>query len=219
MKTLTAIRVSKVPGFVKAPEYDFSDDGARFTGFCFKGLPLTQHRGLGNTYLCFRVDYIARKKGFTYEDYSKEPWYKLCDKYNGVEELPEMDELVKDLEVVVQGIEELSKRVNSEKIDTSPIVERAKAEQKFIEDFAQKFESEFKFWACKDSSELYKAFHYFNSLKSQLQDVQSWIDAPEKQPNLRDMFQRVAKYGYIEVKDDSFYVRELSELLESQKSA
>lgn len=115
MKTLTDNRVSKIPGFSRAPELDFSDDGTRFQGFVYKHLPMSQARSCGLTFLSVRVDYLSEDTELkfvgTYEDYSKEPWYKLCDKYNGVKELPEMEEIVKDLETILTGVKELNKRL------------------------------------------------------------------------------------------------------------
>lgn len=221
MKALTENRVEKITGFRRAPEYDFSDDGSHFTGWEYKGLPLTQHRSSKyGTYLSFRVDYISHKKGFTYEDYSNTPWYKLCYKYNGVPELPEIEEIVKDLEVVVAGVEELSKRVESEEVNSAPIIQRAGIEIQILESFTKKFESEFKFWACKNEYELKRAYDYYRGVQRHLENVKSWYKDPDSKENLRDMAQRVAKYGYIEIKgEDDFYMRELTEMLEAQKAA
>lgn len=221
MKTLTENRIAKIPDFIRKPEYDFSDDGNHFTGYEYKGLPLTQCRSCGDTYLSFRVDYIARKKGFTYNDYSKTTWYKLCDKYNGVPELPEMEEIIEDLETVVAGIADLANKVSHETIDTMPIIQRAGAEIAVIEKFTEMFETEFKFWKCKSEFELRRAYDYYRGVQKYLENLKKWYYEPEKQKNLREMSQRLVNYGYLEIQDDkdSFYIKELTKMVEDQKAA
>ena len=145
MKTLTEKRVSQVPEFYRAPWLDFGDDGNHFIGFEYKGLPLTQCRNSYGTFLSFRVDYLSENKKLkfcgTYHDYSKQPWYPLCDKYNGVPELPEMEELVKDLETVVAGVKALNAKLESETIDTEPILKRLEIEYKLAQDAYDNFKS------------------------------------------------------------------------------
>lgn len=217
MKTITENRIKGIEGFRRAPEHDFTDDGSRFIGFEYKGLPLTQHRSSQyGTYLSFRVDYISHKKGFTYEDYSNTSWYHLCGKYNGVTELPELEEIIKDLEVVVAGIKELEEKVNNETIDCSKVVERAKFEKKLVEDKIANFKTKFEWWNCKSDYDLKKARDYVNSLQYKIARLEKLIANPEQDTNIRHITQFVEKYSYIEVKEDNFYITQLDELLDKQ---
>ena len=224
MKTITEARIKNIEGFRRAPEHDFSDDGNRFTGWEYKGLPISQHRSAQcGTFVSFRVDYIAHRKGFTYDDYSKTPWYKLCNKYNGVSELPEIEEIVKDLEIVVAGIKELEEKVKNEKLDYSKVVERAKLEKKAIEDYINKFKSEFNFWECKSDWSLKKAKEYVQTLSRKIEKLSVLIENPESDSNIRNIYQRVEKYLYLEVNIESdnekeFYFTQLDEILSEQKN-
>lgn len=72
MKTLTDNRIAKVPGFKRAPELDFSDDGTRFQCFVYKHLPISQARSCGLTFLSVRVDYLSESTESQYVQYKKE---------------------------------------------------------------------------------------------------------------------------------------------------
>ncbi|WP_405291913.1 hypothetical protein [Methanobrevibacter sp.] len=217
MKTLTEARVAKIPGFTRNPEHDFSDDGNRFIGFEYKGLPLTQHRDSNyGTFLSFRVDYIAHKKGFTYDDYFSTPWYHLCDKYNGVSELPEIEEIVKDLETVIAGIAELEKKVKNETIDLTKVVERAKFEKKLGEETIENFKSKFEWWKCKSDYDLRNARDYLNRLQHEIDNLEKLIENPAADNNIRHISQKVAKGWYIEIKENEFYIKWLNEILDKQ---
>ncbi len=70
-------------GIERAPELDFSDDGNRFRMYRCNGIPISYLKDDGNVFLAIRVDYLD---GLTYNEYSKLPSYKDCDKYNYVAE-------------------------------------------------------------------------------------------------------------------------------------
>lgn len=62
IKTLTENRIKDIPDFHRVPAHDFRDDGSTFTCWVYKGIPMTQCRGGGRTYLCLRTDYISTLK-------------------------------------------------------------------------------------------------------------------------------------------------------------
>lgn len=222
MKTLTENRVSKVPHFRRAPELDFSDDGNRFQGFVYKRLPMSQGRGCGLTFLSVRIDYLSEDTELrfigTYEDYSKEPWYKLCDKYNGVAELPEMDEIVKDLETILAGVKELNKKLESEEVDTKPILHRLEEERKLSQDAYDNFKSKFDLFNPKYSDyEVRNIRDYMKSLKQKAESAASCYKKVEDGLLTKRELRRLAvqaEYNYIFIDDDCFYTRQLNEYLE-----
>lgn len=217
MKTLTENRIKGIPGFTRNPEHDFSDDGSYFIGFEYKGLPLTQCRDAKyGTYLCFRVDYIAHEKGFTYDDYSSTEWYHLCDKYNGVPELPEVEEIVKDLETVIAGIKVLEEKVKNEEIDYDKIVERAEYEIRIGEAALNKFKAEFNFWECESDWDLKHARDYVKSLQSKINRLVKLVESPKTYGNIRHIAQNIAKGWHIEIGDDNFYIEWMNEMLAKQ---
>lgn len=70
-------------GIQRSPEHDFSDDGNRFRGYICNGVPMSYLKDDGEVYLSIQVGDLG---GLNYEEYSKLPSYKDCDKYNGVDE-------------------------------------------------------------------------------------------------------------------------------------
>lgn len=219
MKTITENKIKNIPGFTRNPELDFSDDGSRFIGFMYKGLPLTQHRSSEyGTFLSFRVDYVSHKKGFTYDDYSNTDWYHLCDKYNGVMELPEIEEIVKDLEVVLAGIQKLEEKVKNEVPDYTKVVERAKFEKKLAEETINNFLSKFEWYNCKSDWDLKNAKEYINGLKKYITYLDKLIENPAADENIRHISQSVEKGWHIHVKENEYQIKWLNEILARQSA-
>ena len=219
MKTITENRIKNIPGFVRTPELDFSDDGNRFVGFVYKGLPLTQHRSSEcGTFLSFRVDYVSHKKGFTYDDYSNTDWYHLCHKYNGVMELPEIEEIVKDLEVVLAGIQKLEEKVKNEVPDYTKVVERSKFEKKLAEETINNFLSKFEWYNCKSDRDLKNAKEYINKLKKYITHLDKLIENPAADENIRHISQSVEKGWHIYVKENEYQIKWLNEILARQSA-
>ena len=70
-------------GFTRREDIDFEDDGNYFTGYEYKGVPvsfLNSSSDMDLIFLSFRADYTH----MPYSEYSKLNTYKLTDKYNGV---------------------------------------------------------------------------------------------------------------------------------------
>ena len=223
MKTLTEKRVSQVPEFYRAPWLDFSDDGSHFIGFEYKGLPLTQCRDPEyGTFLSFRVDYLSENKKLkfvgTYEDYHKQPWYPLCNKYNGVEELPEMDELVKDLETVVAGVKALNAELEKAPIDTTSILNRLNVEQTTAQDAYNNFKSNFDLFDDKYSDyDVDNIRDYMRALKQIIHNTSSTRTRIEQNEcplsELRHLLQE-AERNYIYMDDDCYWIKRLQEYLD-----
>lgn len=59
IKTVTANRIKNIEGFEYLPQYNFSDDGNRFTMWMYKGIPFSQHRDSEyGTFISLRYDYL-----------------------------------------------------------------------------------------------------------------------------------------------------------------
>ena len=222
MKTLTDNRVTKVPHFRRATELDFSDDGTRFQGFVYKRLPITQARSCGLTFLSVRIDYLSEDTELrfigTYEDYSKAPWYKLCDKYNGVAELPEMEDLVKDFETILAGVKELNKKLENEEVDTKPILHRLNEELKLSQSAYDNFKSKFDLFDPRYSDyEVRNIRDYMKSLKQMAKNAADYYKKVEDNLLTKQELRRLAvqaNHSYIFTDDDCFYIKQLNEYLE-----
>ena len=84
IKNLTVANIRNIEDMERKEVLDFSDDGNRFRGFSYKGMPITTIRKNDETYLSIRVDYLDNK--FTYKEWMKTEEYHLCNEFNGVSE-------------------------------------------------------------------------------------------------------------------------------------
>lgn len=150
IKSVTENRIANIEGFKYLPQYNFSDDGSRFTMWMYKGVPFSQHRDSRyGTFICLRYDYIneMHKAGLTDLTFDA-PWemwhqmdaYKLGDKFNGGIDGFELEDLMNACEEYRAGIlavnkrfaevevnlEPLEKAIANEIIDAKKILEEAK---------------------------------------------------------------------------------------------
>lgn len=224
MKALTENRIKNVAGFIRNPRYDFSDDGNRFTGWEYKGLPLTQCRDshYGETYLSIRVDYLNENTKlpayFTYQERKETSWYPLCDKYNGVSELPELEEIVADLETIIAGIKELNAKVQAEEIDAEPIEKQLLKEKEYVQNGLEEFKAKFDFFNFNGSNyELNRIRDYVKSLNRYIQQIEEILvhlnsDEPFSRRELKEYAERANDYIICKV-GDNFYLEELNEII------
>lgn len=225
MKSLTADRVSKVPGFTRNPSHDFSDDGTRFIGFEYKGLPLTQARSSRwGTFLSFRVDYLNEDTELplyaTFEEYRQEPWYPLCDKYNGVKELPSMDVIVTDLEKVLEGIKALNEKVLQKTINPAPILSRLTYELQLVETSYTRFRKSFDlFDSCYSENDISKIRSCMRSLackKDAIESLTTEITSNKITRRKLAKLEENVRNGEIVLGENCYYIEKLDELLKKQ---
>lgn len=118
-------------GIERAPDLDFSDDGNRFRGYRCNGVPISYLKDDGEVYLYIDIGDLG---GLNYEEYSKLPSYKDCDKYNGVDEssidLADVVEICKRIKAeydeAIGNIKEISD--DDYKAYTDKYLEKAKKE-------------------------------------------------------------------------------------------
>lgn len=186
MKTITENRIKNIPGFVRVPEFDFVDDGTHFTMWAFKGMPISQARSCGMTFLAIRPDYIKTfaKNGYSkltheapFEIWKQNPAYRLADKFNGVDEF-EMEDLIDTINKVIRGIKEAEDTYNSVSVDTEPVATRTLLEientEVFLKDVVSKYNwikasisdvSEFKNAYCSIERQLNFLKTFYKGLK------------------------------------------------------
>lgn len=213
VKNLSVANIKKIEGFVRREDLDFSDDGNRFRGFEYKGMPITTLRSHDETYLSIRVDYLENKS-FTHNEWYKTEEYKLCDEFNGVGEI-DLDKLIENLEKVIAKVNELNEKANNEEINVDEVKKAAKNEiemaKKVIDDFTKNFK-----WFLP-SVNTYK----ISSLKNYMTSLLGRIDKLENTDfdNLpirrkKEYVERLNTYGYVEIAETNFYVEELKEAIE-----
>ena len=165
VKNLTLANIKNIEGMIRREDLDFSDDGNKFRGFEYKGMPITTLRSEDITYLSIRWDYLDNE--FTGKEWRKTEEYELCHKFNGVSEF-DIDELVENLEKVIAKVKELNDRVRDEEIDTTVIEQALLNEIAMVEDIIEDFKENFVWWEVEG----YK----LNSYRIMMESLEQQID-------------------------------------------
>ena len=213
VKNLTVANIRNIEGMVRREDLDFADDGNRFRGFSYKGMPITTLRSDNVTYLSIRVDYL--KNQFTYTEWMNTEEWKLCNEFNGVSEF-DMDKLIENLEKVIAKVNELNRAAEAEVIDIQPIVEALTNEINKAQEAVDNFKTNFK-WYDANESKLRLLARYMKSLESNIdrarRSLTGLIDYKIEVAQVRRFRESLEQYGYVVISKDSFYVKELTEAL------
>lgn len=207
VKNLTLANIKNIEGMIRREDLDFSDDGNKFRGFEYKGMPITTLRSEDITYLSIRWDYLDNE--FTGNEWHKTEEYELCHKFNGVSEF-DIDELVENLEKVIVKVKELNDRVKDEEIDTTVIEQVLLNEIDMVEDIIEDFKENFVWWEV----EAYKLSVYRATMESLEQQI-----SKAKQKDFNSLSRKEKKslvefyenYGYVEFKKDSIFLTRMKE--------
>lgn len=206
VKNLSVANIRKFEGFVRREDLDFTDDGNYFRGFSYKGMPITTLRTDNTTYLCVRVDYLENE--FTYEEWMQTEEYRLCDKFNGVSEF-DIDELVENIEIILAKVAEMNEVAINEEIDMTEAKVVLADEIEYAEKAVENFKNNFKWYEAGE----YKLRWLIDCLKSEEQEIkrakETDLDTMPKRQK-RKIAERLTNYGYVVIKKDSFYLREMS---------
>lgn len=209
IKNLSVANIKKIEGMVRREDLDFTDDGNRFRGFSYKGMPITTLRSDDTTYLCIRVDYLDTE--FTYKEWMKTEEYRLCDMFNGVSEF-DIDELIANLEKVIAKVEEMNAKANEEELDMTEVENAVLNEIARAEDTIEEFKNNFE-WYNESHYRLKSLLDYLKSLERNIEVAKSYdfnnFDTNKK----RTFVQRLKEYGYVCIAEDNFYIKELKKAL------
>lgn len=209
IKNLNKNIVKKYDAFNLREDLNFSDDGNYFRGFDYKGLPITTLRADDTTYLCIRVDYLKDNQ-FTYNEWRKTEEYKLTDEFNGVSEI-DLDKLIENCERIIAKIAEMNAERENEIIDMTPVVERMGTEIKIIDKALDEVKANLKWWELPDYK-LRRAKYYIDCLtkdRKYLKEKDVINITRREKKSLREYVDN----GYIRIKEDNFYIRELKEMM------
>ena len=143
MKTVKNLSIANIKGtnFVRREDLDFSDDGSRFRGFSYKGLPITTLYSDGRVYCDVRPDYL-QYKGVPWEMWKETEEYKLCDKYNGTSELIDLEDLANICDRVLAKLDSMKAEMNNMDLSEqkSKVWEVLKKEEAELKEFIEKAE-------------------------------------------------------------------------------
>lgn len=165
VKGLTKANVKKY-GIEVREDLDFTDDGNRFRGFSYKGMPITQCVSRGECFLCIRVDYLDNN--FTFTEWFKTKESEMCEKFNGVSEF-DIEELIEILEVVIAKVDEMNNEAVFTEEDEQIVLEEISKEAKEVKEFIDSMKNvNFKWWSIP-SYALNRAQSYMKDLEHSLE--------------------------------------------------
>lgn len=202
IKSVTENRIKNMEGFVRLPQFDFSDDGSRFTMWMYKGIPFSQHRDSGyGTFICLRYDYLPAMKKAGLTDITMDaPWkmwsetetYRLGNKFNGVDGF-ELEDLMNTIEEYREGIIAVNKKfaeveVNLESLEKAIANEIAEV-KKILEDSKANFD-----WINASD---YAIKEFRDGYKITEKKIATAYDALKDKSKAYDLAQQYARKGYV----------------------
>lgn len=196
-------------GFVRREDLDFRDDGTKFYGYEYAGMPITYAKDSNYYYICVRVDYL--KNDFTYTDWMETEEYRLGEEFNGVGEVDEK-KLAENCVKIRAKVDALNEEVRNEKIDVTPIVEEIYKEVAMAEEVIAEFKANYKWWEANEWA--------LKSMKDYLADAirrneRARRRAEDYEANLVSVSQTrydlrmLNKYGYVFFNEGDFYMNEM----------
>ena len=209
IKNLTTANIRNIEGFERREDLDFSDDGNRFRGFSYKGMPITTLRSHDETYLSIRVDYL--ENNFTYKEWMETKEYFLCNEFNGVYEI-DLDKLIENLEKVIAKVDEMNKKAANELIDTSKVEERVAYEVENAESIVEDMKKSFN-WFEASEFEIRRWKDIIRSTMNKINRAKSYDFSTMDIRNKRALTERFKIYGFVEFKENDFYLTEMKKYL------
>lgn len=203
IKSVTENRIKNIEGFKYLPQYNFSDDGNRFTMWMYKGIPFSQHRSSEyGTFICLRYDYLPtmKKAGLTdltmdapWEMWSKTEAYKLGDKFNGGIEGFELEDLINTIEEYRAGILAVNKQFAETSVNVEPL-EKAIANEivdakKILEESKENFD-----WMNASD---YAINEFRSSYKTIEKKIATAYDVLKDKAKAYNLAQQYARKGYV----------------------
>ncbi len=134
------------------PEYNFSDDGNKFTFWVYKGIPMSQTTYGSDVFICLRHDYIEQlfkdgKTDIRFDvpyNYIPDDFRKLSDKYNGVKKTSfDAKEFIADVEEFRRRAIELQNQFDKVNVNEEEFYAQVDKEVKYTENIISEFRKNF----------------------------------------------------------------------------
>lgn len=202
IKSVTENRIKNIEGFKYLPQYNFSDDGSRFTMWMYKGIPFSQHRDSRyGTFIYLRYDYLPtmKKAGLTdltmdapWEMWSKTEAYKLGNKFNGVDSF-ELEDLMNTIEKYREGIIAVNKQFAEASIDVEPLKKAIANEIAEVKKILEDSKANFDWLNASD----YAIKEFRDGYKITEKKIATAYDDLKTKSKAYDLAQQYARKGYV----------------------
>lgn len=202
IKSVTENRIKNIEGFKYLPQYNFSDDGSRFTVWMYKGIPFSQHRSSEyGTFIYLRYDYLPamKKAGLTdltmdapWEMWSKTEAYSLGNTFNGVDSF-ELEDLMNTIEKYREGIIAVNKKFAEASIDVEPLKKAIANEIAEVKKILEDSKANFDWLNASD----YAIKEFRDGYKITEKKIATAYDALKTKSKAYDLAQQYARRGYV----------------------
>lgn len=202
IKSVTESRIQKIEGFKYLPQYNFSDDGSRFTMWMYKGIPFSQHRDSRyGTFIYLRYDYLPtmKKDGLTditmdapWEMWSKTEAYKLGNTFNGVDSF-ELEDLMNTIEKYREGIIAVNKQFAEVEVNLEPLEKAIANEIAEVKKILEESKANFDWLNASD----YAIREFRDSYKITEKKIATAYDDLKTKSKAYDLAQQYARKGYV----------------------
>lgn len=203
IKTVTANRIKNIEGFEYLPQYNFSDDGNRFTMWMYKGIPFSQHRSSEyGTFISLRYDYLPtlKKAGLTdltmdapWEMWHKTEAYSLGSKFNDGLEGFELEDLMKTIEKYREGIIAVNKQFAETEVNVEPLKAAIATEISEAKKILEESKANFDWMNASD----YAIKEFRNSYKATEEKIATAYDALKDKAKAYRLAQQYARKGWV----------------------
>ena len=203
IKSVTENRIKNIEGFKYLPQYNFSDDGSRFTMWMYKGIPFSQHRSSEyGTFICLRYDYLPTMKKAGLTDLTMDaPWkmwseteaYKLGDKFNGGIDGFELEDLMNTIEEYREGIIAVNKKFAEVSIEVEPLKKAIANEIVEVKKILEDSKANFDWMNASD----YAIEEFRSGYRATEKKIATAYDVLKTKSKAYDHAQQYARKGYV----------------------
>ena len=172
-------------------------------------MPITTARSGGYTFLSVRPDYLQHD--YTWHDWHKTEEYKLADEFNYVEYI-DVDKLAENCEKIIKKVAELNEIARTEKLDTTKVEEAVFEEILLGKAVLNEAKKDLEWWEL-ESYELRRARNAMKGVENDIKKLESLDFTNMTNAKRRRYVQDFEEYGYVEIREDDYYVETLREYI------
>ena len=203
IKSVTENRIKNIEGFVYLPQYNFIDDGNRYTMWMYKGIPFSQHRDSRyGTFISLLYECLPTMKEAGLTDLTMDaPWemwseteaYKLGDKFNDGIDGFELEDLMNTIEAYREGIIAVNKKFAEVSIEVEPLKKAIANEIVEVKKILEDSKANFDWMNASD----YAIKEFRSSYRTIEKKIATAYDVLKDKAKAYNLTQQYARKGYV----------------------
>lgn len=202
-------------GFEKLEEKNWTCDGTTHRRFKYKTLEVEYYKWQDEYFL--DIEDYPDDELITYTDLEQQEWFNK--KHFRIEQGTNYEEAVKsfkqECDDFIEGYEELRKAVRSaERPDESAIQEQLNKEIEMAQKHVDKCINGQYLWRINKDWEAKELYEYTRNVIRQIEEIKQIDLSKVSNKELRNYMYYFKKYGYMEIKEDDFYIKHIEEIMD-----